>query len=104
MIMEIIILPLAESDLEDIYSYYASKSTNAAVKIFNSILDEMEILSKFPYIAAVEPILSGIDTTFRSLVVARGKFKVIYFTEGDVVYVSHVWNCRDNPTKLTKRK
>lgn len=101
--MQIIVLPLAEFDLDSIYDYYALKSINAAVKIYNSILDEMGVLSKFPNIGIIEPSLVGEEKLFRSLVVVKGKFKIIYFTEGDFLYITHIWNCRSNPTKLKIR-
>jgi plasmid stabilization system protein ParE len=100
--MKIRILPLAESDLDKIYDYYANKSVNAAIKIYNSILEEITILSDFPLIASIEELLSKQVKEFRSLVVLSGKYKVIYYVENDYVNVTHIWDCRQNPKKLRK--
>jgi plasmid stabilization system protein ParE len=72
--MNINILPLAESDLDEIFDYYADKSVNAATKICNSILEEITILSDFPLIAPIEPLLSKQVKAFRSLVVFSGRY------------------------------
>ncbi|MDD3787611.1 MAG: type II toxin-antitoxin system RelE/ParE family toxin [Petrimonas sp.] len=101
--MSVIFLPLAEADLDDIYAFYAEKSTAAAKKIYHAILDEIEILERFPTASPVEPLLDKQSKIFRSLVVAKGLFKVIYFTEFETVYVTHVWCCRQNPQYLRKR-
>lgn len=101
--MEILFLPLAEEDLEQIYLFYAEKSVNVAHKIYHSILDEIEILLQFPKIASVELCLENEETEFRSLVVFNGKFKVIYFIDKEFIYVTHVWCCRENPAKLKLR-
>lgn len=46
--MKIEILPLAEADLDDIYNFYSEKSHTVAAKIHNAILNEMEVLERFP--------------------------------------------------------
>lgn len=101
--MRVIILPLAEVDLDEIYTFYAEKSVMAATKIYHSILDEIEILERFPKIAPVEPLLTDQTKTFRSLLVAKGLFKVIYFLESEMIYITHIWRCRQNPQNLQRR-
>lgn len=101
--MKVIVLPLAEADLDEIYAFYAEKSTVAARKIYHSILDEMEMLEKFPSSAPVEPLLVKQSKIFRSHVVAKGLFKVVYYLESETIYVTHVWCCRQNPQNLQKR-
>jgi hypothetical protein len=59
------------------------------------------VLAVFPYAAPVEPLLSGEETVFRSLTVARGLYKVIYFIENPDVVIARLWDCRQNPDKLS---
>lgn len=102
--MRIIILPLAEADLDEIYTFYAEKSDAVALKVYHAILDEMEILTKFPYIAPVESILEKQQVkVFRSLLAVKGKFRITYFVETDTVFITHIWSCRQNPKRLTNR-
>jgi plasmid stabilization system protein ParE len=86
--MIIRILPLAESDLDRIYDYYANKSINVAIKIYNAVLDEIEILKKFPTVAPIEPLLYKQIKTFRSLVVLAGKLKVVYYIENKYINIT----------------
>lgn len=101
--MKVIVLPLAEADLDDIYIIYEEKSQTTASKIFNSILDEIGILESFPQAAPIEPLLKGQSKIFRSLVISNGLFKAIYFVEADTVYITHIWCCRPNPRHLQRR-
>jgi plasmid stabilization system protein ParE len=70
-----------------------------AVKVYNGILDEIEVLMSFPQIARIEDSLKGFGVEFRSLVVLR-RYKVVYFVEEDVVYIFMIWDCRRNPEKF----
>ena len=83
-----------------LYAYYVQKSVTSAAKIFNSIIDDAEILKTNPQIAPVEQSLSNNVKTYRSLVVSKGRYKVIYFAENKIIYIARVWNCRQNPKKL----
>lgn len=92
----------ASDDLEEIYYYYFSKNPKAAVKIYNSILEQTEYLITHPNIAAVEPLLKDKEFIFRSLVTKDGLFKIIYHvdTETNTVAIARVWCCRKNPKSL----
>ena len=73
------------------------KAYNSAVKIFNGIIDESEILILNPQIAPVEKSLLNKSKIYHSLVVSKGKYKVIYFVENKIIYIARVWNCLQNP-------
>ena len=91
---------VAVQDLDEIYDFYAEKSLQVAVNLYNSIIDEAEILKTHPYIAAVEPIFEDFPEVIRSLITCKGMFKVVYMIGNDMIYVFHVWDCRQNPKKL----
>ena len=91
----------AIKDLNAIYDFYSVKSIAAAIKLYNTILDETYPLSFHPQMAPIEPILSEKSETFRSLVVASGKYKVIYFVKYDQINITHVWDCRKDPGRLS---
>ncbi|MDR0232131.1 MAG: type II toxin-antitoxin system RelE/ParE family toxin [Dysgonamonadaceae bacterium] len=102
--MKVILLPKALSRLDEIFDWIkTTNNENAAVKVYNSILDELEILEKQPEIAAIEPTLEDLPQQFRSLVVNR-KYKAVYYIEKqhDTVFVATIWDCRQNPVNLTK--
>ena len=100
--MKIKFLIAAEEHLDDIYYYIAEKSEQAAIKLYNDFLDEIERLRDFPQIAAIEPLLINESRTFRSLVV-RHTYKVIYYIEGDTIYIAAIWDYRQSPERNEKK-
>ncbi len=101
--MKLVWTPESVKDLDKIYDYYATKSLRAAAILYNSIIDEAEILKSQPYIAAIEQLSNELPQTFRSLLVSKCKFKVIYYVKDDEIHIVYVWNCRQSPKKLKKR-
>ena len=93
----------ALDDLDQIYDFYFTGSPRAAALLYNQILDEVEILITHPYIAPIEPILNDCPEEYRSLVVVKGMFKVVYYVVEDSVFIVQVFNCRQDTEKL-KRK
>ena len=89
----------AAMQLENIYHFYYLKSIEAATNIYNDIIDEVDILIKFPEIAAVEPLLADYTHIYRSLIV-RKLFKVVYRIEDKTIYIVAVFDCRQDPQKL----
>ena len=60
------------------------------------------LLAANPQLGPVEPSLSILPKTYRSIVVARLN-KMVYYIEGDVIEVSDFWNCRQSPERLSDR-
>ncbi len=86
--------------MEEIYDFYVQKSVQAATNIYNGIIDEADLLVTNPNMAAIEPLLVKYPEAYRSLVVSKGRFKVVYFLENDNICVTRVWDCRKNPAML----
>jgi len=97
--MNIIFSDLALGQLESIYNYLQTKSNNAAFFIHNHILDEIERLRDFPQIAPIEPELIDYTNMYRSLVVEKS-YKVVYYIKDDIVHISALFDCRQDPQKL----
>ena len=97
--MNIFFSDLVLEQLESIYNYLRIKSDDAAVIIHNHILDEIERLRDFPEIAPIEPELIGFAHTYRSLIVKK-TYKIIYYIKDDTVFISALFDCRQNPQKL----
>ncbi|GHT31863.1 hypothetical protein FACS189434_02420 [Bacteroidia bacterium] len=89
----------ATMQLENIYCFYSQRNIEAATNIYNDIIDETEMLTRFPEMAAVEPTLEDYMRKYRSLVV-RKHFKVVYRIEAEFVYIVAVFDCRQDPQKL----
>jgi len=100
--MEIIWLPLAESALDEIFLFYKFKSLIVARKMIADIHLAAHQLISFPEMGTVEQSLSEFPETFRYIVV-RHIYKVIYFVEGNRVYIADIWDCRREPATLIRR-
>jgi len=74
--MRIFWMPDAVNDLDKIYEFYAVKNLKAAAIIYNSILDDAEILKTNPFIAKIEPPLDDLPQKYRSLIVSKGRLKL----------------------------
>ena len=92
----------AVGDLNNIYDYYVKLNPRAAAMLYNKILDDTEVLKINPYIAPIEQLLVDLSEGYRSLVVAKGKYKVVYFIENNIVLIVQVFDCRQNPVKLKR--
>ncbi len=92
--------PNAIRDINGLYEYYAEKSLHASSSIYNNILDDIDLLSVNPYIAAVEPLLEDKPKGYRSYIVSKGKIKIVYYVENDIIHIARIWACRQNPKKL----
>lgn len=54
---------------------------------------------KHPNLGSVEPLLADLPKTYRSVVI-DGLSKMVYFIEGDVIYIAAFWDCRREPKAL----
>jgi plasmid stabilization system protein ParE len=92
----------ADKRTEEIYRFYEQKSERVARKIVSEIRTSVEQLTTFSQIAAVDRFLIERSEIFRSLVVVKGLFKIIYFVDeiADEIVIVTIWDCRQNPENL----
>ena len=76
--MKLLWLPDAVGDLDGIYDYYVIRNPRVAAMLYNKILDDAQILRTNPCIAPKDPSLEDAPHEYRSLVVAKGKYKLTY--------------------------
>jgi plasmid stabilization system protein ParE len=100
--MVIIWLPLAENALSSIYRFYKEKSENAAIKIISDIRQATNRLAEQPEMSFREPLLAHRPEIFRSLIV-RKKYKIVYYSNKDTIYIADVWDSRQDPKNLRNR-
>ena len=90
----------AKKDLDLIYEYLAELNEKYAIKVYNTILDEVDNLLIYGESLAIEPLIKVRKYVFRSSVVINGKYKIIYFVDGTRIIITHIWNCRKNPNTI----
>lgn len=95
----------AKNELRHIFYYYLNNSNRSvALKIVTTIVEETNILRNQPYIGQVEENLIDRKQTFRYLVC--NNYKVIYWINKDKnqIEINDVFDCRQNPVKLSRNK
>jgi len=90
----------AIADLDEVYDYYVTLSPRVAAMLYNNILDDAEILLINPRIAPKEPLLDDLPEEYRSLLVAKSRYKLVYYIENENVFIVQVFACRLNPVSL----
>ena len=91
----------AEDKLEDIFIYYKFKAgTRIAKNLVNGIIDASLNLEQNPYIGQIEDLLSERNQGFRYLVFKN--YKIIYWIDNKnkKVYISNIFDTRQNPDKI----
>jgi plasmid stabilization system protein ParE len=100
--MKIIWTEFAIAELKSIFEYY---KTNANITIARRIKSEVftaaKSLSKQALMGQVEENLVELNQKHRCIV--EGNYKIIYIVVDDVIYITDVFDCRQNPDKM-KRK
>ncbi len=89
----------AKKMLAEIVKYYRKTGNHAAAnKIRDKIYRRPVILYTSPRAGQREELLRHDPREFRYLV--EGKYKIVYFIEGDKVVITTVFDCRRNPEKM----
>lgn len=93
---------LAKAQLKNIYDYYAfTVNRSLAKKIISKIIHRTDILTIHPYSGAKEPLLTEFPEEYRYLVVDN--YKIIYSVYDKVVAIVSVFDCRQNPEKISEQ-
>lgn len=92
----------AVNKLYDIFNYYSTKaSTPIARKLISGIVDKTIELNKNHYIGQKELLLTERSQNFRYLVYKN--YKLIYWinTNKNRIEIVNVFDCRQNPNKIS---
>ena len=96
MVYEIIWSVKARKDLRSLYEYYSEKNRNSANRMVSEIGIRTQQLTEQPEMAALEPQLINYVKEFRSLVVLKGNYKIIYYFENNIIHISRIWDWTEN--------
>jgi len=95
-------LDTSREDMVSLYAWYSKDSQRRAVKIYNGIIADVELIATNPGIGHIEPLLEGLEYEFRTFVAKSKNHKIIYFTDEDTIFVYRIWDCRQRPSKLRR--
>ncbi len=105
MELEVYWLDLAESKLEDIYSYYSIKANKkTALNLINGIIDSTIGIENQPEIGQLEISLKHRKQEFRYLVYKN--YKIVYWINYNYkrIEIANVFDTRQNPDKILETK
>jgi len=91
----------AISELKKIFIYYRMiAGERVANKIKKEIFSATKPLIKQPQIGSIEENLFELNQEHRYLV--EGNYKIIYRIIQNEIYITDVFDCRQNPTKIKR--
>lgn len=100
--MKIFWTRFALDSLADIYKYYKNNvSETIAKKIRESVLLSTNQLKKFPLSGPLEKSLLNLNEGHRSII--RGNYKIIYKIQNREIYITDVFDSRQDPDEIRKR-
>ncbi|MDI1235175.1 MAG: type II toxin-antitoxin system RelE/ParE family toxin [bacterium] len=99
---QIIWTNFAISELKNIYLYYRMvASDKVADKIRKSVFNSTRPLIKDPLIGVIEENLKDLKQGHRYLV--EGNYKIIYKVFQNNIYITDIFDCRQNPQKMKRQ-
>ena len=100
--MQIVFTNPARQALKDICDYYKNNGYDTyAVKLRKNIFAKVKQLNEHPERGALEPHLVVLGKGHRYLL--EDHFKIIYRVIGQIVYITDVFDTKQNPNKLPAR-
>ena len=101
--MKIVWTRSPKTDLRVIFDYYKYKaSVSIAHQLKNACFDRVEILYKNPEAGPIDELLEGLKEGHRYLV--EGNYKIIYKIVADTIFITGVFDTRQNPQKIISKK
>ena len=100
--MEVIITDFAKSQLKAIFIYYAAEvSETTASKLIDKIINSINELERLPSIGTKEPLLAELESNHKYII--AGNYKIIFLRANEIIYITDIFDCRQNPNKIIKR-
>lgn len=101
--MRVIFTIPAKQKLKEIYAYYEeAASKRIAESMTNDIVDAIEILIDHPHAGQKEELLADLNRGHPRIV--EGNYKIIYRIQGDTIYITDIFDSRQNPIKMKRTK
>ena len=89
---EVIILPAAERDIDEAYSWLAEQDADAATRWYNRLMEVIFSLDIFPERAPLAPENKFLKTEIREIFHGRrqNKYRILFTVTENEVHVLHV--------------
>jgi len=95
--------PKAKSSFRQIAKYIQRRFGSTARKNFIEEVKEIEgLLKRSPYVGKIDPLFANRPRTYRSIII-NNLSKMVYFVEGDLIYIAAFWDTRCEPKKQAEQ-
>jgi toxin ParE1/3/4 len=100
--MEVVWTKFAFNSLKEIHKYYKENvSKTIADNIKDNILASTSQLETHPKSGAIEELLNELKEEHRFII--RGNYKIIYKIKDKIIFITDVFDTRQDPVKIKKR-
>lgn len=90
--------PRARIGREQVADYIRERFGARHVKKFRQSVDQtVRMIMRHPEIGSIDPLFVDRPRTYRSVIIDNLS-KIVYFVEGDVIYIAAFWDCRRDPS------
>lgn len=76
-----------------IRSYFGAKRRK---KFMMQVEEAVDMLLRYPTSGPLDPLFADRAKAYRSVIVG-GRSKMVYFIDGDTLYIAAIWDCRQDP-------
>lgn len=91
--------PDAKYVMKQTASYIQTQFGEISCKVFlREVVRTEKLLRENPHLGSVEPLLSDLPKTYRSIVVQKLN-KIVYYVEDNTIYIVDFWDVRREPRK-----
>lgn len=98
--MEIRSSRLFKQQVIDLLSYLkVTYGLSIASRVKRELEEKIFLLKSFPYMGTIELLLEEEPLTYRYLIVKHNK--ILYTVEDDYIFIHLLWDCRQDPMRLT---
>jgi toxin ParE1/3/4 len=97
--MKIFFTQQATDSLRECIDFLGEKiSDSKRSEVFNRILEKIEKLADNPWIGQTEEYLEHLSKSHRRVI--DGNYKIIYRVENDIIYITDIFDTRQDPSKM----
>lgn len=98
--MRVIWDPRATRGKQNVVSYIRRKfGDDRKDQFLLEVRETTQMLKQHPELGAIDPLFEDFSIVYRSIII-NGLSKMVYFIEGDVIYIAAFWDCRREPKAL----
>ena len=97
--MKLVVTEPAKLHLKEMHDYYKLKvSKRVADKIKVGIIEKIKFVQEHPFAGQEEDLLLHLNLNHRRVV--EGSYKIVYRIEEETIFVTDIFDARQNPDKM----